>query len=68
MRRFFAVPPPVAYTLQKLPLEVFYPKRGFKNFAKFIGKHFYQSPFFDKVAGLMTATLFKKRSGAIVFL
>ena len=32
-----------------------------KNFAKFTGKHLCQSLFFNKVAGLRTAILFKKR-------
>ena len=37
-------------------------KKGvFRNFAKFTGKHLYQSLFFNKVAGLSPATLFKKR-------
>ena len=31
------------------------------NFAKFTGKHLYQSLFFSKVAGLRPATLLKKR-------
>ena len=42
------------------------PPRGIKkgvlrNFAKFTGKHLCQSLFFDKVAGLISATLLKKR-------
>ena len=32
-----------------------------ENFAKFTGKHLCQSLFFNKVAGLRLATLFKKR-------
>ena len=37
-------------------------KKGLlKNFAKFTGKYLYQSLFFNKVAGLMPATLLKKR-------
>ena len=32
-----------------------------KNFAKFTGKHLAQSLFFNKVAGVRTATLLKKR-------
>ena len=32
-----------------------------KNFAKFTGKHLCQSHFFDKVAGLRTAILLRKR-------
>ena len=37
-------------------------KKGIlRNFAKFTGKHMCQSLFFNKVAGLSTATLLKKR-------
>ena len=37
-------------------------KRGvLKNFANFTGKHLYQSLFFNKVAGLTNAILFKNR-------
>ena len=32
-----------------------------RNFAKFTGKHLYQSHFFNKVAGLRPTTLLKKR-------
>ena len=32
-----------------------------RNFAKFTGKHLFQSFFFNKVAGLSPATLLKKR-------
>ena len=32
-----------------------------RNFAKFTGKHLCQGLFFNKVAGLRPATLFKKR-------
>ena len=42
--------------------EVLFQKSVLKNFAKFIGKHLYQSFFFNKVAGLRPATLLKKRS------
>ena len=42
-------------------------KRGaLKDFAKFTGKHLYQSLIFNKVAGLMPATLFKKETLAQV--
>ena len=41
--------------------EVLSQKSLLKIFAKFIGKHLYQSFFFNKVAGLRLATLFKKR-------
>ena len=46
---------------QKQPPEVFYKKGALKNFAKFTGNHLCQSLFFNKVAGLRPATLFKKR-------
>ena len=37
-------------------------KKGvLKNFAKFTGKHLWQSLFYNKVAGLTPATLLKKR-------
>ena len=43
-------------------LEVFCKKGALKNFAKFTGKHLFQSLFFfTKVADLRPATLFKKR-------
>ena len=41
--------------------EVFCKKGVFRNFAKFTGKHLFQSFFFNKVAGLRLATLLKKR-------
>ena len=41
--------------------EVFCKKGALTDFAKFTGKHLCQSFFFDKVAGLRSATLFKKR-------
>ena len=41
--------------------EVFCKKDLLRNFAKFIGKHLCHSLFFNKVAGLRPATLFKKR-------
>ena len=37
---------------QAIRLEVFYKKGVLRNFAKFTGKHLYQSLFFNKVAGL----------------
>ena len=36
-------------------------KIALKNFAKFTGKHLHQGLFFNKFAGLRSATLFKKR-------
>ena len=47
--------------VKKQPAEVFYEKRVFKNFAKFIGKQLFQSLFSNKVAGIKTETLSKKR-------
>ena len=41
--------------------EVFCEKGVLRNFAKFTGKYLCQSLFFNKVAGLRSATLFKKR-------
>ena len=41
--------------------EVFCKKGVLENFAKFTGKHLCQGLFFNKVAGLRPATLFKKR-------
>ena len=38
--------------VQKQLPEMFYKKKGvLKNFAKFTGKHLYQNPFVNKVAG-----------------
>ena len=37
--------------MQNQPPEVFYIKGVLKNFAKFTGKHLFQSLFFNKVAG-----------------
>ena len=48
--------------------EVFCKKGILRNFAKFPGKHLCQSLFFNKVAGLRPATLFKRDSGTGVFL
>ena len=39
--------------------EVFCKKSVLRNFAKFTGKHLRQSLFFNKVAGLIFATLLK---------
>ena len=41
--------------------DVFFKKGALKIFSKFIGKHLCQSLFFDKVAGLKSVTLLKKR-------
>ena len=41
--------------------ELFCKKGVLKNFAKFTGKHLWQSLFFNKVAGLRPATLWEKR-------
>ena len=46
---------------QSFVLKVFCTKGVLKNFAKFIRKHLCQSLFFNKVADLRPATLFKKR-------
>ena len=47
--------------LQMQSPEVFYKKRALKIFAKLTEKRLYQSHFLNKVAGLRTATLLKKR-------
>ena len=41
--------------------DVFFKKYVLRNFAKFTGKHLRQSLYFDKVAGMRTATLLKER-------
>ena len=49
--------------------EAFCTKDVRKNFAKAPGKHLCQSLFFNKVAGLRSATLLKKQdSGTVIFL
>ena len=47
--------------IQKQPPEVFCKKGILINFASFTGKHLCHSLFFNKVAGLRSATLLKKR-------
>ena len=47
--------------------DVFFKKYVFRNFAKFTGKHQCQSLYFDKVAGMRTATLLKDKTVAQVF-
>ena len=44
-----------------MPPEVFYKKGVLRNFTKFTGKHLCQGLFFNKVTGLRSATLLKKR-------
>ena len=46
---------------QKQPLKLFCEKGVLRNFANFTGKHLCQSVFFNKVASIRPATLFKKR-------
>ena len=46
---------------QMQPPEVFHKKAVLKNFAKFTGKHLYPILFFNKIAGLRTTNLLKKR-------
>ena len=48
-------------TFQKQPSEVFYKNDVLQNFAKFIGNHMYQSPFFSKIADLRCTALLKTR-------
>ena len=52
---------------QKTGSVVFCNKSVLKNFAKFTGKHLYQSLLFNKVAGLRSATLSKKDTLTQVF-
>ena len=47
--------------------EVFCKKGVLKNFTKFTGKHLRQSSFFNKVAGLRSATLLKTETLAQLF-
>ena len=47
--------------VQKQPPDVLYDIGVLKIFAKLTGKHLRQSLFFNKIAGLRPATLFKKR-------
>ena len=53
--------------LKKQPPGVFYWKGVLKSFAKFTGKHLYQSVFFNKFVYLRLATLSKRDSGTGVF-
>ena len=53
--------------MQKQRPGVFCKKRILTNFAKFTGKHLCQSLFFNKVAGLRSATLLKKEILTQVF-
>ena len=46
---------------RKQPPEVFYKKGVLENFAKFTAKHLCQSLFLNKIAGLRSAILLKKR-------
>ena len=54
------------FSPQKQPLEVFYKKSAFKNFAKFTGK--FHILIYNKAAGLRLAFLFKRDPGTAVFL
>ena len=47
--------------------KVFCKKTVLRNLGKFLGKHLYQSLFFNKFAGLRPATLFKKETLTQVF-
>ena len=48
--------------------EMCFKKGAHKNFAKFTGKHLCQSSFFNKVAGLRSATLLKRDAETVLFL
>ena len=49
------------FDFEKQAPEVYYKIDVLKNFAKFTEKHLCQSPFFNKIAGLSSASLLKKR-------
>ena len=51
----------VTFSFRSSRSELFCKKGFLKNFAKFTGKHVCQSLFFNRVADLRPATLFKKR-------
>ena len=57
-----------ARTCRRNHRRCFIKKGVFRNFTKFRGKHLRQSLFFNKVAGLRTATLLKRGSGTSAFL
>ena len=50
------------------PPELVYKKAVLKSFAKFTGTHLYQSPFFDKTAVWIPATLRKRECGTSAFI
>ena len=54
--------------LRSIRQEVFYEKGVLRNFTRFLEKHLRQSFFFDKAAGLRSATLLKIGPGTGVFL
>ena len=52
----------MAHTLYRSSRPKVFCKKGvLRNFAKFTGKHLWQSLLFNKIAGLRTATLLTKR-------
>ena len=53
--------------IQKQPPEVFYKKYVAKNFAQLTEEHLWCNLFFNKVAGLRHATVFKEESTTRVF-
>ena len=57
----------IANSIRSRRPEVLCKKGVLRNFEKFIGKHLYQSLFFNKVAGLRSATLLKKETLVQVF-
>ena len=52
----------LSYYVRSSRPEVFFKKGVLKHFSNFTGKHLCWSLFFDKVAGLRLATLFKKET------
>ena len=62
MKRLYMVPTTAdEFHTQKQPPEVLCRKGVLRNFANLIGKHLCQNLAFNKVAGLISATLLKKR-------
>ena len=50
------------------PPGLVYKKAVLKSFVKFTGTHLYQSPFFDKIAVWIPATLRKRECGTSAFI
>ena len=57
----------LVFIWQKQPPEVFTKKCNLKSFAKFTGKHLFQSLLFNEVAGFSACSFIKKETYAQVF-